>query len=231
MKSSLKKFMWLWEMIGAALILALSIIIIVNHSVLSMIVGLIFVFLGIFRLVPLIKTTDDKVLKWFYFGEIVLSVAVGCCLMSVSFLKEDNSFRQLVSKNCGYFIGAVLYLRGFTHFFGTSVRHEQYSFIYFIVHIILLTLGTIVIANGNLSLEVLAWIIFSIGLICTLFVSYNSYKDYKNYRVKYASVRITKQIEAKVENQIEAPTSDEINTNNVNIDNIIDDEQKDEVRI
>ena len=63
MKKKLAKYAWLFEMIGCALLIGLGIIMKFIPSVLLVLVGLIFFVLGLFRIVPLLKTTDDKLLK------------------------------------------------------------------------------------------------------------------------------------------------------------------------
>lgn len=225
MSKSIKKYIWLFELIGAALVLTLSILVAANTSIISLIVGMVFIFLGLFRLKPLIKTTDDKTLKWLYGIEIILEVIIGLCLVFASFTEKSSWFRQFFTvKGFGYFVGAVLYLRGFTHFFATNIRKEQYPVIFFVVNIILLTLGSAVltyqiISKGNFSIDKLKWIIFLLGIVTTGFITYNGVNGYKNYRNLYVSKKITTKI---VETEaVEVPTSDEIGNNNLNIDNNI----------
>lgn len=228
MKDFIKKYMWLWEIIGAALILSLSIIVVTMNSVLAMIVGIIFIFLGLLRIVPLVQTTEDKVLKWCYGIETILEIGVGIVLVVASSLEKDNSFQEFVYKYCGYFIGAVLYLRGFTFFFGTNVRHEEYPVIYFVVHIVLITLGTAILVRGRMDMKDLAWFIFAIGMVTTLFVGYNGALGYKNYRNNEASKRTTKKVKKVKEDKDkkEAPTSDEIKEDKIEIDKIPEQEKE-----
>ncbi|HPT89117.1 MAG TPA: hypothetical protein PLY84_01910, partial [Bacilli bacterium] len=72
MMKLLKKYVWLFEWIAAALILALGIYVAVEPSVLYLVAGIAITILGLFRLVPLLKTTEDKVLKFIYLGEMIV---------------------------------------------------------------------------------------------------------------------------------------------------------------
>ena len=80
MKALFKKYLWLFEFIGAAIILGVGLVCKFVPAVLYFIVGIIFVFLGLFRIIPLVKTTEDKLLKWFYAGEMIIEVAAGVVL-------------------------------------------------------------------------------------------------------------------------------------------------------
>ena len=73
-------------------------------------VGGIFVLLGLVRVVPLLKTTENKVLRAVFLLEIVIDIGVGAALLV---LMNNASFYE--SPWFGRLTGAVLYLRGIVH--------------------------------------------------------------------------------------------------------------------
>ena len=51
MKEVIKKYLWLWEFIGVALIIGVGLLIFFMHQILFIIVGLIFTILGFLRII------------------------------------------------------------------------------------------------------------------------------------------------------------------------------------
>lgn len=204
---TIKKYLWLWEMIGAALVVTVGIIAKFVDGALLAIVGSTFIALGLLRVIPLVRTTHDKVLKWIYAIEIVANVVVGAILIYLAVQKKE--LKELF----GYLIGGVLYARGLIYFYATTLRHEESDRPKFIAHVIFITLGTFIIARGGFSPEYLGWIIFAISIISAIFIGYSGYGRYRNYRNELAAKDITKKVK-KEKVEIEAPTSDEIKVPN-----------------
>ncbi len=207
MKKSLLKYMWLWEFIAAAFVLVMGIVCVVESNFLYTIVGVIFVILGVMRFIPLIRTTEDKLLRWFYAIELIADIVAGALLLYFGIHDKDNDF---LKKSIGYFVGGIIYLRGFVYFFATSVRHEKYDLFQFFLHIVLLTLGAIIIGRGGFSLNQLSWFLFAIAVLSALFVIYQGCRGYRNYRNEYFAQSKTKKKTKKKDETKEMPTSDEI---------------------
>lgn len=209
MKNVFKKYIWLWEMIGAALLLGLGFVMGFVNAVLLVMVGLIFIFLGVLRFIPLLKTTDDKVLKWFYAIELIIDIIAGVVLLIIGIKGEDNS---AIFKLFGYIIGGILYLRGFVYLFSSSVRKEEAKLLIFIIHIALITLGTVIIARGGFTLATLGWILLAISAICSIIIAFDGAHRYKIYRNNEQSTRLTKKVKKQKQDdsKIDAPTADEI---------------------
>lgn len=204
MKKMFKKYLWLFEFIGAALILALGVLVKINDEVLYLIVGLVFIILGLFRVIPLIKTTDDKLLRWIYLAEVVINVAVGATLMVLYFKQSTDQ-----GKLFGYLIGGVLYLRALIYFFATTLRKETTDVTKFITHIILITLGSMIIVKGGFEQAKLALVILILSILTTVVLSFNGYSNYNNYRHEYRAVEKSKEISLTDEKTIELPAHEE----------------------
>lgn len=207
MKKTFNKYVWLWEFIGAALLTALGIIVGFLNNVLLIIVGLIFIFLGVFRFVPLLKTTDDKVLKWMLALELIIDVVAGVVLLIIGLKNKDVENLKLVF---GYIICAILYLRGFVYLFSVSIRKESAKLPMFIFHVFLLTLASILIGRGGFSLKELSWVILALCILCSIVICFDGVKKYRNYRNDEYAQKISKEIKIEEAKTLEAPSADEI---------------------
>lgn len=206
MKQIFKRYLWLFEFIGAAIILGVGLVCKFVPAVLYFIVGIIFVFLGLFRIIPLVKTTEDKFLKWFYAGEMIVEVAAGAVLIVLAINKGDDIDGNKAI--FGYIIGGILYLHGFVYFLGTSLRKDVTTFLPFLANIILLTVGTWIVASGGFTSNTLGWVILAFAILSAGFIVFNGIKGYSSYRHDLAAKRITEN--AKLEEAKDAPTSDQI---------------------
>lgn len=202
MMKLLKKYVWLFEWIAAALILALGIYVAVEPSVLYLVAGIAITILGLFRLVPLLKTTEDKVLKFIYLGEMIVNVVVGILLI-VLFTNQNTDNGKLL----GYLVGGVLYLRALIYFIATIFRKEGTDVPKFITHIVLITAGTAIITRGGFSDQQLAWLLLGIAVLTAAVMVIMGYSNYNNYRHTYRAVEKTK--EMKDIEQLELPASEE----------------------
>lgn len=204
MKKTFKKYAWLFEFIGAALILALGVLVKINDEVLYLIVGLVFVILGLFRVIPLLKTTDDKLLRWIYLAEVIVNVVVGVILMVLYFKKTTDQGKLL-----GYLIGGVVYLRALIFFFATTLRKESSDVTKFVTHIALITLGSIIIAQGGFDQAKLALVILIMASLATVVIAFNGYSNYNKYRHEYRTVEKSKEITPTKEDTLDLPATEE----------------------
>ena len=213
----LKKYVWVVEWIATALLIVLGIIAVVEKTILLYTFGILFIILGLFRIIPLLKTTSSKLVKWLLFGETLVDILSGGVLL---FLAIKNSE---TGNYVGYIIGGVLYLRGFIHFLSTSLKDEPSNLVNFFFHIVLITIGTIVITKGGFDKVLLAWLFLIVIAICALILAIKGYRDYSNYRNNLSCESKLKKLDGEVSkdkskkdkktDDMEAPTSDEIKIN------------------
>lgn len=227
MKEFFKKYLWLFEFIGVALIIGLGVVILAVHSVLMVIVGSAFIIFGLMRLVPLIKTTDDKIAAILFSVEILVNIIIGIVMIFLT-TREDS---QDLGAVFGYLIGAVLYLRGLIYFFTTGVRKEETDGMNFLVHVGLFTLAVIIIARGGFERETLAWVIFGLAIISSLFIGLDGYSNYNQYRHQYRSAVLTKKATKERQKDDVLPTSEEIITPNPGVTKEVPKEKEEENRI
>ena len=107
MKKFFSKYMWLFEMIAAALLLGLGLIMKFIPSALLILVGLIFFVLGALRIIPLVKTTDDKLLKILYIIELAIEMIAGVVLFIFGAKGMDDSVEK-TKMLFGYIIAGII---------------------------------------------------------------------------------------------------------------------------
>lgn len=223
MKNLFKKYLWVFEFFGAAVILAFGIMALAMPGILLVILGLTFIIFGIFRIIPLLKTTPDKLLKIIYIIEIALTVIVGVVLLIEGRKGDESELGNLF----GYLVGGVLYLRALVHFFATSVRKEPSDYWKFFAHVGAFTIGTIILAKGNFEEKTLAIILLVLAIISALFISFSGYKHYKNNRYEMLAKEQIKKVKIKEKEEvIEDPLPEK---EDVILPNREQDEKQDEV--
>lgn len=209
MKKKLAKYAWLFEMIGCALLIGLGIIMKFVPSVLLVLVGLVFFVLGLFRIVPLLKTTDDKLLKALYAVELFIDMGAGIALFILGIKKDTEAIDDL-RKIFGFIIAGILYLRGLVYLFAVSFKKENAKIWLFFIHIGLITLATVIIARGGFTLATLGWVLLVLAVLSAIFVGADSIKKYSKYRNEEYALKKTKDMNIKEEKKNDAPTADEV---------------------
>ena len=209
MKKKLAKYAWLFEMIGCALLIGLGIIMKFVPSVLLVLVGLVFFVLGLFRIVPLLKTTDDKLLKALYAVELFIDMGAGIALFILGIKKDTEAIDDL-RKIFGFIIAGILHLRGLVYLFAVSFKKEDAKIWLFFIHIGLITLATVIIARGGFTLATLGWVLLALAILSAIFVGVDSIKKYTKYRNEEYALKKTKDINVKEEKVNDAPTADEV---------------------
>ncbi|MBO7078631.1 MAG: hypothetical protein J6W64_02320 [Bacilli bacterium] len=209
MKKKLAKYAWLFEMIGCALLIGLGIVMKFVPSVLLVLVGLVFFVLGLFRIVPLLKTTDDKLLKALYAVELFIDMGAGIALFILGIKKDTEAIDDL-RKIFGFIIAGILYLRGLVYLFAVSFKKEDAKIWLFFIHIGLITLATVIIARGGFTLATLGWVLLALAILSAIFVGVDSIKKYTKYRNEEYALKKTKDINVKEEKVNDAPTADEV---------------------
>ena len=209
MKKKLAKYAWLFEMIGCALLIGLGIVMKFVPSVLLVLVGLVFFVLGLFRIVPLLKTTDDKLLKILYAVELFIDMGAGVALFILG-IKNDTETIDDLRKIFGFIIGGILYLRGLVYLFAVSFKKEDAKIWLFFIHVGLITLATVIIARGGFTLATLGWVLLALAILSAIFVGVDSIKKYTKYRNEEYALKKTKDINVKEEKVNDAPTADEV---------------------
>ena len=215
--SKLKQYFWVGEWFASAILIAFAITTLVKEELIYYLFGSLFVIFGLFRVIPLIKTTESKLIKWFSFSEVLVDIVVGVLLFVFSTNKNFDS------PIFGYLIGAVLYLRGFMHFFATSLKSEPSTLVGFFTGIILLTVGTIIVFNGGFTISTFKWFLTVALIICVILLIWRGCIDYRNYRGNLVGTSKTKKLKKAKELEAETnPTSDEIKIN------IVPEQEKDD---
>ncbi len=211
MKKVFSKYLWLIEFISVALLVSLGIVILFvlkgNEKILYIPFGVLFTVLGLIRFVPLLKTTDDKVLKWMNAIELTIDLLAGIFLIVFAFIKND---KLDLGNSLGFIVSALLILRAIVYFYSTSIRKQSTTIFMFVFHVVLIISGSIFVGMGGFNTEDVKYVVFALCVLCALYLSIDGYKKYSNYRsLEYAKNK-SKEIVIEEEVKNEAPSADEI---------------------
>lgn len=201
----MKKYTWVFEWISVALLMTLAIVSVINQVVVLYSFGILFILFGLLRVFPLVKTTNSKLIKWFMISEAIIDAGCGIFLLISAINNKDFSSSKITS----YIVSAVIYLRGFIYFLSTSIKNEASTIESFFTHLTLITLGTYIFAKGGFSQTTFAWLLFTMVLICSIYLTLHGYKSYKSYRGNLSGAHeIKKMIKKQEEKEAEVVYED-----------------------
>ena len=211
MKKFFGKYLWLIEFISVALIVSLGVVVLFvlkgNEKILYIPFGVLFTVLGLIRFVPLLKTTDDKALKWMNAIELTIDLLAGIFLIVFAFIKNEEFD---LGNALGFIVSALLILRAVVYFYSTSIRKQNTTTFMFVFHLLLIVSGSIFIGMGGFNTEDVKYVVFALCILCALYLTVDAYKKYSNYRsLEYAKNK-SKEINIEEETKVEAPSADEI---------------------
>ncbi|MFA7529577.1 MAG: hypothetical protein WCZ85_05025 [Bacilli bacterium] len=195
MKNFFKKYLFVFEWIGAAILLAVGIVVVVTPDIFLYIAGIALIIFGLFRLYPLLKTTKDRLMMSIYLVEILLNVVVGILLVLEG--GKDDASQSLLR----YSVGGILWLRGVLYFFATVLRKESTDYAQFATHIGVITLGPIILFTDFFNQKNLAWILLIFAILSALVIAFDGYKNYKNYRYEWLAKEETRRVKKKKEKE------------------------------
>jgi hypothetical protein len=195
MKNFFKKYLFIFEWIGAAILLAVGIVVVATPDIFLYIAGIALIIFGLLRLYPLLKTTKDRLMMAIYLVEILLMAAVGVLLVVEA--GKDSPSQNLLR----YSVGGILWLRGVIYFFATVLRKEATDYPQFGTHIGLITVGPIIVFTDFFNQKNLAWILLILAIISAAVIAFDGYKNYKNYRYEYLAKEETKKAAKKKEKE------------------------------
>lgn len=214
MLKSIKKYIWLFEWISAALILALGLVVGFVDGVVLLATGISLILIGVLRIVPLFKTLKDKMMKVINFFEILFNVIAGALMIILTVNAWNNDTELVLGEIFGYLLGFILFVRGVVFFIGTSFKHEHTDVAKFIAHIVFISLGVWFVSRPT-DEKTLGMFVLIIAILCCLFIVFDGIKNYRKYRYEYASIATTKKI-VKEENLKEAPKAETEKNDDIN---------------
>lgn len=221
MKNTFKKYVWLFEWIAAALIIAVGVVVGFVDGVVLVATGIALILIALLRVIPLFKTTKDKVMKWINAIEIIANVCVGAVLIYIAINAWNNGSEIQLGKIFSYLLGAILYARGIIFFIGTSLRGEPTDIAKFCANLVFLSLGLWFVSRPY-DEKVMGYFVLAIAILCSLYVIFDGYKNYRKYRYEYAAEIELKKVQKKAKKEMELPKGDSKTdeVNEPNIDNV-----------
>lgn len=190
-----KKYLWVFEWVGAAILIGIGITVAIVDPIVYVVTGIILTIFGLFRVIPLVRTTKAKTMKIILTVEVGLNIILGGLL--IFFGLKENFDLSTLNNIYGYLLGAILYSRGVIYFLGTSIYQERTSPVLFLAHIAFITLGTWFILSGNLTSAKLGFAILGLAILAALILILHGSRGYKSYRIDSLSKDETKSIKTK----------------------------------
>lgn len=178
--AGLKKYVWIIEWLSVALLIALAIVTVVKKEILLFTLAFTFIIFGLLRVLPFLKTTKSKFVKYAFLFECICDVLIGGILVYYVVKYNNEAFNKAF---IGYLIGGALYLRGVLYFLSIGIKNETTEIVPLLLNIGLITISSIILSKGTLTISSLAWTFFGTVLVCALVLAYKGYKDYKTYRL------------------------------------------------
>lgn len=190
MKKFFKTYGWILKFIAAGLILALGIVfkfILKDDAKMFVLLltGVVLLLFGLFRVIPLIKTLNNKILRVLNIIEVAVNIIVGAVMLFFAFTEGGD-----LGNIYGYLLGGVFYLRGLVYFVSVVLVKEQTNPLHFWFHLAILTLGVAIFFNGDISTETIVWLIFAISIIVAGYLSFDGGGHYKRYRYETNPVKV-----------------------------------------
>lgn len=182
---TIRKYGWALKLLGAALLVALGIILEVRieqaKDVIVAFIGAVIIIWAIVRLVPFVRTQGSDLVKTINIMEITIDVLIGTAMIIVQFAVEGGLGTAL-----GYMLGGYLVLRGAVHFFGVSEGKEKSDLVLYFFHIAALVVGGIVLVSGDIDAAIFIHIILGFSILVGGYLFYDGGKGYKVYRYEKA---------------------------------------------
>lgn len=201
MKKTFQKYVWLFEWIAAAFIIAVGAVVGFVDGVVLGATGIALVLIAMLRIVPLYRTLNDKLMKWINAVEIIVNIAIGGILIYVAIDAWNNNKVLELGNLFSYLLGAILYVRGIVFFIGTSLRGESTDIPKFISNICFISLG-VWFTSRPYDEKTMGYFVLGIAILCALYVIFDGCKNYNHYRHEYAAEIELKKIQKKAKNEV-----------------------------
>ncbi|MDF2699511.1 MAG: hypothetical protein K0Q49_1067 [Haloplasmataceae bacterium] len=181
----LKDYNWALEGLAALILFVAFILMWIRMDEVSDIVvkltGLGILFFTFVRIVPIIKSRNDKDYVLVMFTEMLVSLIAGVLML---FLTDNVVSASNNLYSFSRLSGIVLFLRGVSHFWTTSKRYELHDIVSFIVHVVFLSFGFLFLWNNNLQGKSIVIVVMILSIFLSGYFGYRTFKGYNTYRIQ-----------------------------------------------
>ncbi len=238
MKNPVKTYSFWLKIIGAALLIALGVWLIVDINTgekLATFIVLMFtgaaagIFSGI-RFIPLMRTLKGSQAKITCVVEVAIHVALAILMICGAVAKMgdgDSSFADFIYANYRYLIAFFFFTRIVSYFMCTVLFKEETSTLQFWVHILLIAASCIICAIAFEG-RTIAWVFAILALACSLGLVIEGGIGYNRYRLSIAKSRMVEKEEKEEESPaepLEMPSDEDI------VIPLVDDEPQDSIHV
>lgn len=186
---SILQYKWLYLWIAAAGLLTLGLLMILSQdlgqAIVLVITAIILILSVIIRIVPLIKTLRGVAARLLNILAMLIDLGVGFAVIFIALGGEDLAEYGILYP---FLIGFALFFQGLVYVIETIFLKTKGEVFKFIIHIFLLTLGTVIMARfDSFTTEYFRWVVGVAFLLCFLFATIDGIFHYNGYRKKYSA--------------------------------------------
>lgn len=218
MKNPIKTYQFWFKIAGAALLLVLGIWLLVDQNsavfLVLLFTGIIAGIFALIRVIPLIRTLQQSKSKITCMVEILVHIVLAAYLIFAAFnIKNDpdSSFAKFNNDFYRFFIAFLFYSRALAYFMCTVLYKEETDKTKFWVHIVLISLSSLLCALDDVTTQAIAITIAVIAFICATGLAVEGAGGYGKYRKNIVKERnLQKEEEQTDAPEMEMPAQEEI---------------------
>ncbi len=237
MKNPVKSYSFWIKIIGAALLIALGVWLIVDINtgeklatfIVLMFTGAVAGIFAVIRFIPLLRTLKSSKARITCIVEVAIHIALAVLMICGAVAKMgngDSGFADFIYTNYRFLIAIFFFTRVVSYFMCTVLFQEETDQMKFWIHILLIAASCVVCAIAFEG-RTIAWVIAVLALVCSLGLVVEGGLGYNRYRLSIAERREVMKEEKEEEpvEPLEVPSDEEI------IIPMVEDEPQDSIHI
>lgn len=185
MKKLFKDYGWLLKFILAAILLAVGIWMVFADDIIFAITGFAIVIFSIFRVVPLLKTLENELLRTVNLIEIIFDTVLGALMVYVAFTQTESASWDSWLAAYKWMLAGFFYIRGVIFLSSTVFWSEKTEVPKFIFHLVIFTLAPVIIMWEDFRPQTLGILFLFMSIFGTIYLSFDGYGGYSRYRQRY----------------------------------------------
>ncbi len=184
MKKGTYGYGWALKFTLAAILLGIGIYMFFADEIVYTITGVAIILFSLLRVVPLMKSLNQEVLRTINLIEIIFDLLIGGVMVYIAIAKGDVLSTQAIWGSIyRYGLAFFFYARGLVYFASVVFFKEKSEIPKFWIHIGALTLGAVIAVLEDFDYGTVGVFFLIVSLIGSGYLSVDGYHGYKTYRV------------------------------------------------
>ncbi len=188
---------WVLKFVLAAILVGVGVYMIFADEVVYTITGIAIVIFSIFRVIPLMKSLHKEVLRTINLIEIIFDTIIGGVMIYIA-LTQDLATQAVWSTVYRFSLAFFFYARGLVYFNSVVFFGEKTEIPKFWIHIVSLTLGTVIAVLPNFDYNMVGLFFLLVSLVGAGYLGIDGFGGYKKYREYAKELNAGKEKEKRV---------------------------------